>query len=93
MGSAPDGVKLLDGRFYERRVIAEDTGLKVAVIVAFHAKAGAGEVGGTDVCQAEVKDDNLEMNSWAQDTLKAGCKKRVLVKVFLEVLAGFFCVD
>ena len=59
--AGPDAVKLIHGSFYEFRIIGQDSGLEIAVPGAFHADAGAGEIGRTDVGQLAVEDQNLEV--------------------------------
>ena len=46
MSSHPNAVELFGGVFYEVTVGAEDASFEVAGVFAFHAEAGAGEIGG-----------------------------------------------
>ena len=45
----PDTVEVVGGGIHQRRLVGEDFGLEVAVVVAFHTHAGAREVGGVDI--------------------------------------------
>ncbi len=65
----PDAVEVVGGGIRQRRVVGEDTGLEVAVVVAFHAYAGTCEVGGADVGFRAVENHYLEMHSWAKPPL------------------------
>ena len=57
----PDAVKVVGGGIYQRRIIGEDSGLEVAVVVAFHTHAGTSEVGGADIGHRAVENHYLEM--------------------------------
>jgi hypothetical protein len=75
----PDGVEVVGGGIDQLGVVGEDTGLEVAVVVAFHTYAGTCEVGGADVGGSTVKNHYLEMHSWAEPLFS------------LDVLS-FFCM-
>lgn len=91
--AGPDGVELGDGRFHESGVIGEDAGLEVACAGAFHADAGAGEIGRADVRGLEVEDDDLEVHAGAEGPLQAGEEHRIAVEVLPEVRTGFLRMD
>ena len=62
----PDAVEVVGGGINKRRIIGEDAGLEVAVVVAFHTYAGTREVGGADVGGSAVENHYLEMHPWAE---------------------------
>ena len=89
----PDVVELFGGVFYEVAVGAEDAGFEVTGVFAFHAEAGAGEIGGAYIGGFEIEDDDFEMNSWAEDSFHAFDEGGIFVEVLAECQARFFCVD
>ena len=52
------------------RNTSHDSGLEVAVVVAFHAYAGAREVGGADIGCCAVEYHYFEMHSWTELALQ-----------------------
>ena len=93
MGAHPDAVELFGGVFYELFICAKDAGFEVAGVFAFHAEAGAGEVGGAYVGGFGVEDDDFEMDSWAEDAFHSFDEGGVFVEILAEGRAGFFGVD
>ena len=89
----PDAVELFGSVFYEVAVGAEDADFEVAGVFAFHAEAGAGEVGGAYVGGFEVEDDDFEMDSWAEDAFHAFDECGVFIKILTEGGTGFFGVN
>ena len=89
----PDGVEMGDGGFDEVGIVAPNAGFKIAFAVAFHADAGAGEVGGADIDLVEVKHDELEVDARAEHAFEAVEEGGVAVEVLAESGAGFFGVD
>ena len=65
----PDAIDMVGSGIYQRRFVGEDTGLEVAVIVAFHTHTGTCEVGRTDVGGSAVENHYLEMYSWTKPPL------------------------
>ena len=90
MGSLPDAVEVVGGGGDQLGVVGEDTGLKVAVVVAFHTHAGAREVGGANVGGGAVEYHYLEMHPWAESPLQTAPQPRILVEILAEVLTWFF---
>lgn len=86
----PDAVKVVGGGIYQLRIIGEDAGLEVAVVVAFHADAGTCEVGGADVSGGAVEYHYLEMHSRAESPLQSTPQSRILVEILAEVLSRLF---
>ena len=93
MGAHPDAIELFSSGFYEVAVGAEDAGFEVAGVFAFHAEAGAGEVGGAYVGGFKIEDDDFEMDSWAEDSFHAFYESGIFVEILAESRAWFFCVD
>ena len=93
MRTHPDAVELFGGVFYEVFVGAEDAGFEVAGVFAFHAEAGASEVSGAYVGGFEVKDDDFEMDSWAEDSFHTFDEGWVFVEILAEGGSGFFGVN
>lgn len=90
VGSLPDGVEVVGGGIDQLGVVGEDTGLKVAVVVAFHTHAGTGEVGGADVGGGAVENHYLEMHPWTESPLQPAPQPRILVEILAEILSWFF---
>lgn len=86
----PDAVEMVGGGVYQRRLVGEDAGLEVAVVVAFQTHAGAREVGGANIGGGAVENHYLEMNPWAESPFQPAPQPRILVKILAEVLAWFF---
>lgn len=89
----PYGVEVVDGGIHEVGLVGQDASLEVTGAGALHAKACAGEVGGTDISGLEVEDDDLEMDTRAKDTLQARKEDRVAVEVFPEVRPRLLGMD
>ena len=85
----PDAVEVVGG-IDQLGVVGEDAGLEVAVVVAFHAYAGACEVGGADVGGGAVENHYLEMHPWAESPFQPAPQPRILVEVLAEVLTRLF---
>ena len=90
VGSLPDGVEVVGGGIDKGRVVGEDTGLEVAVVVAFHAYAGTREVGGADVGGGAVENHYLEMHPWAESPLQSTPQSWILVEILAEILSWLF---
>lgn len=73
--------------------IGEDGRLQIAAVIAFHAYAGSGEVGGADIGCLEVEDQYFEVYPRAEHTLQPGLQYRVAVKIFAECWTWFFGMD
>ena len=93
VGSLPDGVEVIGGGVYQRRLVGEDTGLEVAVVVAFHTHAGTREIGGADVGGGAVENHYLEMHPWAESPLQSTPQSWILVEILAEVLSRLFGVQ
>ena len=89
----PYAVEMVGGGIDQLGFVGEDTGLEVAVVVAFHAYAGAREVGGADVGGGAVENHYLEMNPWAESPFQPAPQPRILVEILAEVLTWFFGVQ
>ena len=86
----PDGVEVVGGGIDQRGVVGEDAGLEVAVVVAFHAYAGACEVGGANIGCSTVENHYLEMHPWAEPPFQPAPQPRILVEILAEVLTWLF---
>ena len=93
MRTHPDAVELFGGVFYELFICAKDAGFEVAGVFAFHAKSGAGEVGGADISGFQIEHDDFEMDSWTEDALHTFYEGWIFVEILAEGRAGFFGVD
>ena len=89
----PDGVEVVGGGIDQLGFVGEDAGLEVAVVVAFHAYAGACEVGGADIGGSAVEYHYLEMHPWAESPFQPAPQARILVEILAEVLTWFFGVQ
>ncbi len=89
----PDGVEMVGGGIDQLGVVGEDTGLEVAVVVAFHTYAGTCEVGGADIGYRAVENHYLEMHPWAKSPFQPAPQPRILVEVLAEVLTWLFGVQ
>ena len=89
----PDGIEVVYGGIHQVRLIGEDTGFEVACADAFHAEAGAGEVGGTDISGLEVEDDYLEVDTRAKHSLQPREEDRIAVEIFAEIRPRLLGVD
>ncbi len=92
VGSLPDAVEVFGGGIDQLGVVGEDTGLKVAVVVAFHTDAGTSEVGGADIGYRAVENHYLEMHTRAEPPLQLAPQSWIFVEIGPEVLARFFSV-
>lgn len=81
---------MVGGGINESRFVGEDASLEVAVVVAFHAYAGACEVGGANIGCSTVENHYLEMHPWAESPFQPAPQPRILVEVLAEVLTRFF---
>ena len=70
--AGPDGIELVHCGFDQSWVICQDACLEVAVAWAFHSQACAGEVCRASVGKLEVKDNQFEVYSGAQNPLQSG---------------------
>ena len=86
----PDVVEVVGGGIDQLGVVGEDTGLEVAVVVAFHTHAGAREVGGADVGGGAVENHYFEMHPWAESPLQTAPQPRILVEILAEILSWLF---
>ena len=82
--SYPYIIELVHGLLNQIGIVGEDSGLEVAGAVAFHADACAGEVGTTDVGCLSVKDQDLEMHSWAKHPFQTIEQGWIFVEVLTE---------
>ena len=81
---------MVGGGIYQRWFVGENTGLEVAVVVAFHTHAGTREVGGADVGGGAVENHYLEMHPWAESPFQPAPQPRILVEILAEVLTWLF---
>lgn len=70
--SCPNGVELINRCFHEGGIISQNARLKVSGTGTFHSDSGTCKDGRADVGHLQVKDDNLEMDTWTQSSLQAG---------------------
>ena len=89
----PNGVELVDGSIDEVGVVSKDACLEVACAGALHSESGTGEVGGTDVGEFEVEDDNLEVHARAEQAFQTCEEYRVAVEIFAEVRPRLLGMD
>ena len=81
----PDVVKLFHGLLDDLWLIGQDASLEVTLIAAFHANAGAREIGTADIHLLTVKDQHLKVNPGTQHPLQPVIQHRIPVKVLPEV--------
>ena len=86
----PNPVEVVGGGIDQLGVVGEDTGLEVAVVVAFHTHAGTCKVGGADVGHRAVKNHYLEMHPWAEPPLQPAPQSGILVEILAEILSWLF---
>lgn len=70
--AGPDGIELVHCGFDQSGFICQDACLEVAVAWAFLSQACAGEICRADVGKLEVKDNQFEVYSGAQNPLQSG---------------------
>lgn len=90
VGSLPDAVEVVGGGIDQGGLVGEDSGLEVAVVVAFHTHAGTREIGGADVGGGAVENHYLEMHPWAESPFQPAPQPRILVEILAEVLTWLF---
>ena len=88
-----DGIELVHCGFYQSWVICQNACLEVAVAWAFHSQACAGEVCRADVGKFEVKDNQFEVYSGAQNPLQSGKQYWIMVEILPEFRAWFLGMD
>ena len=86
----PNPVEVVGGGIDQLGVVGEDTGLEVAVVVAFHTHASAREVGGADIGYRAVENHYLEMHSRTEPPLQPAPQAWILVEVLAEILSWLF---
>ena len=86
----PDTVEVVGGGIHQRRIVGEDFGLEVAVVVTVHTHAVALEVGTTDIGHRAVENHYLEMHPWAESSFHPAPQRRILVVILAEVHSCFF---
>ena len=91
--TSPNRVELVDGSIDEVGVVGEDASFEVACACALHSESGTGEVGGTDVGEFKVEDDNLEMHARAEQAFQTCEEYRVAVEIFTEVRPRLLGMD
>ena len=84
---------MVGGGIHKRRIIGEDAGLEVAVVVAFHADVSTSEVGGTYVGGGAVEYHYLEMHSRTESPFQPAPQLRIFVEILAEVLTRLFGVQ
>ena len=89
----PNPVEVVGGGIDQLGLVGEDTGLEVAVVVAFHTYAGAREVGGADIGGGAVENHYLEMHSRTESSFQPAPQAWILVEILAEVLTWFFGVQ
>ena len=85
-----DTVEVVGGGIHQRRLVGEDFGLEVAVVVAVHTHAVALEVGATDIGHRAVENHYLEMYPRTTPPLQPDPQARILVEILAKVLSRFF---
>ena len=93
MVSLPYAVEVVGGGIDQLGLVGEDSGLEVAVVVAFHADAGTREVGGADVRHGAIEYHYLEVNTRTEFAFQFRPQSRVFVEVLAKVLAWLFGVE
>ena len=91
--AGPDGIELVHCGFDQSWVICQDACLEVAVAWAFHSQACAGEVCRANVGKLEVKDNQFEVYSGAQNPLQSGKQYWIMVEILPEFRAWFLGMD
>ena len=89
----PDVVELGHGLLNQGGVICEDASFEITGVLPFHADACTGEISATDVGKLAIEYQHLEMDSWAEHTLKAIEQSRVFVEILTESWAGLLGVN
>ena len=90
VGSLPDGVEVVGGGIHQRRLVGEDAGLEVAVVVVVHTHAVPLEVGATDIGHRADENHNLEMHPWTESPLQTAPQPWILVEILSKILAWLF---
>lgn len=91
--AGPDGIELVHCGSDQSGFICQDACLEVAVAWTFHSQACAGEICRADVGKIEVKDNQFEVYSGAQNSLQSGKQHRIMVEILPEFRAWFFGMD
>ena len=86
----PYAVEVVGSGIYQLRLVGEDAGLEVAVVVAFHADTGTCEVGGADIGYSTVEKHYLEMHPWAKSSFQPAPQPRILVEILAKILSWLF---
>ena len=87
--SAPHAIKLLTGGIYQRCLISEYSGLKVAAVAALHTYGGSRQVGGPDIGCLEVEYKNFEMEARIEHPFQSGFQNWVAIEIFTEYRPRF----
>lgn len=91
--AGPDGIELVHCGFDQSGFICQDACLEVAVAWAFHSQTCAGEICRADVDKLEVKDNQFEVYSGAQNPLQSGKQYWIMVEILPEFRAWFLGMD
>ena len=91
--AGPDGIELVHCGFNQSGFICQDACLEVAVAWAFHSQTCAGEICRADVGKLEVKDNQFEVYSGAQNPLQSGKQYWIMVEILPEFRAWFLGMD
>ena len=65
-GAAPDGIELFRQGFDQRRIIRQDSILKVAAVFALRTHARPSQIRTAKVSLSSIRDDALEMDARTQ---------------------------
>lgn len=91
--AGPDGIELAHCGFDQRGFICQDACLEIAVAWAFHSQTCTCEICRADVGNLEVKDNQFEVYSGAQNSLQSGKQHRIMVEILPEFRAWFLGMD
>ena len=89
----PDRIKLVHGSLNEDRIVCEYARLEVPGSRTLHPDTGPGQVGGAEVGDLGVEDEDLEMHAGAEHAFQPGEKDRIPVEILTEVGPRFLGVD
>ena len=93
LSTLPNSVEVVGCGIDQGGFVGKNTGFEVAVVVAFHTNAGAGEVGRADISHGTVEDHYFEMHTRTKPAFQIGPQARKLVEIVAEIVAGFLGVQ
>ena len=76
-------------------IVEEQAGLEIPAVIAFGSESGSGEIGGPDVGDGAIDDEDFRMEAWAEAAFEqvAFAQGGMFVEIGAEPWAWFFGVE